>query len=35
MTDPRSPLRRGSAHVEQIPITWVAPEGIEPAHSGA
>jgi len=31
MTDPRPPLRRGNARAEQIPITWVAPEGSETA----
>ena len=31
MTESRPPLRRGDARAEQIPITWVAPEGTVPA----
>ena len=31
MTESRPPLRRGTARVEQIPVTWAAPERSEPA----
>lgn len=29
MTRPSSPLRRGTARVEQVPITWLAPEAAD------